>query len=778
MNKIINYIPSWQIHMKNLSKKNVNQIKEKGVKKGGKALPHSNSLAPSIPSIGQSQKGIIQNTNTISQKPALLTNSQKINSFKIPMYADGMYLPNQIRKNDFENYKAIQSIQTHVKNHKQNYIKIFNNGLQGCKIVPTMPELYNDKVKISSKSLKIKLNKQESYRFSNTKPFSDLLEKGEYISSDDDKAFLASMIVPHDCTLPPLILDTTSTTNGGKKTHMKGGKMKKMVGGNTGNCHVKLEVVCEDPNKLHVDLVNSDHRRDIYSICCPSLKDDKEYNYGHFVLKAVHNDKDSYEYNEYADNYQHESIVYHVFNEHFKKHTDGSLKRDNVVNMYVHPNNFEKIDISESPTQNSPYNTLIPVKLKYKSQELTIINIPLYNTSQETYYLLLENTYNHYDFSLMIQQWEKQQTGFKENVCKGTQAVLNTLYHANQETNFIHGDLHSQNVKINTNFHVKLFDFDYSAHLYFDSLGGSPTNYDKLNSNTWDIYNFGLEMINPMSSIDKIELKDFNGNPMIRNGVVIKDDLYGKDGKLEYFKFLRDRSIRVKLNFLERSHPCNFQYYLKLFFLIFDVYRFFLSAFLPYYKYANNQKLDIVMDEFINGIHNATTSHEIGAISSGSSVLSNKETVWLNKELDAVMKNINQFNNTPENTSKKIENIPSISTSTFFEKFKEMIKEKTQLLKSGKLNALCSAAPFEVINKLDIVKSFKFPLEFNKITWPCANNSTRGGASYKKIGKAKIWVDGRSSPMLRTIYNKGKSMYIRNKNNSFSRVFKKQFVNP
>ena len=727
--------------MKNLNKNNVNKKKE--VKKGGKALPQSNSLAPSIGNIYQPQKGIIQNNS--SQKPAPLTNSQKINSFKIPMYADGMYLPNQIRKNDFENFKAIQSIQTHVNNHKQNYIKIFNNCLQGCKIVPTMPELYNDKV----------IKKQESYRFSNTKPFSDLLEKGEHISSDDDKAFLASMIVSHDCTLPPLILDTTSTTT------TNGGKNKKMVGGT---------------NAKQVDLVNSDHRRDIYSICCPSLKDDKEYNYGHFVLKAVHNDKDSYEYNEYADNYQHESIVYHVFNEHFKKHTDGSLKRDNVVNMYVHPNNFEKIDISESPTQNSPYNTLIPVKLKYKNQELEIMNLPLYNTSQETYYLLLENTYNHYDFSLMIQQWEKQQTGFKENVCKGTQAVLNTLYHANQETNFIHGDLHSQNVKINTNFHVKLFDFDYSAHLYFDSLGGSPTNYDKLNSNTWDIYNFGLEMINPMSSIDKIELKDFNGNPMIRNGVVIKDDLYGKDGKLEYFKFLRDRSIRVKLNFLERSHPCNFQYYLKLFFLIFDVYRFFLSAFLPYYKYANNQKLDIVMDEFINGIHNATTSHEMGAISSGSSVLSNKETVWLNKELYAVMKNINQFNNTPENTSKKIENIPSISTSTFFEKFKEMIKEKEQLLKSGKLNALCSSAPLEVINKLDIVKSFKFPLEFNKITWPCANNSTRGGASYKKIGKAKIWVDGRSSPMLRTIYNKGKSMYIRNKNNSFSRVFKKQFV--
>jgi hypothetical protein len=770
--------------MKNLNKKNVNQIKEKGVKKGGKT-ESLKGLPPHIThdSSYNTKQNPIQNTQWSFQPPATQYTqqiSQNTKSFKIPMYADGMYLPNQISKTDFENYKAIQSIQTHVNTNKQKYINIFNNGLQGCKIVP--PELYSDKVKINSKSLKLKLKKQESYMLSNSKSFSDLLEKGNTLSSDDDKAFLASMIVPHDCTLPPLILDTTSTTNGGKKNHMNGGKMKKMVGGNKGNCHVKLEVVCEDSNAKQVDLVNSDHRRDIYSICCPSLKDDKEYNYGHFVLKAVHNDKDSYEYNEYADNYQHESIVYHVFNEHFKKHTDGSLKRDNVVNMYVHPNNFEKIDISESPTQNSPYNTLIPVKLKYKSQELTIINIPLYNTSQQTYYLLLENTYNHYDFSLMIQQWEKQQTGFKENVCKGTQAVLNTLYHANQETNFIHGDLHSQNVKINTNFHVKLFDFDYSAHLYFDSLGGSPTNYDKLNSNTWDIYNFGLEMINPMSSIDKIEHKDnhkdFNGNPMIRIGVVIKDDLYGKDGKLEYFKFLRDRSIRVKLNFLERSHPCNFQYYLKLFFLIFDVYRFFLSAFLPYYKYANNQKLDIVMDEFINGIHNATTSHEMGAISSGSSVLSNKETVWLNKELDAVMKNINQFNNTPENTSKKIENIPSISTSTFFEKFKEMIKEKEQLLKSGKLNALCSSAPFEVINKLDIVKSFKFPLEFNKITWPCANNSTQGGASYKKIGKAKIYTidGGRSSPMLRTIYNKGKSMYIRNKNKSFSRVFKKQFV--
>lgn len=746
--------------MKNLNKKNVNQIKEKGVKKGGK-LFHSNKLASSIVgNIHQPQNGIIQKTNL--QKPTQLTNSSKINSFKIPMYADGMYLPNQISKTDFENYKAIQSIQTHVNTNKQKYKNIFNNGLQGCKIV-----LYNDKVKINSNSLKFKLKKQGSYRFSNIKPFSDLLEKGEHIS-DDDKAFLASMIVPHDCTLPPLILDTTS--NGGKKKHMNGGKMKKMVGGNKGNCHVKLEVVCEDPSKSQVDLVNSDHRRDIYSICCPSLKDDKEYNYGHFVLKAVHNDKDRAEYNEYADNYQHESIVYHVFNEHFKTHTDGSLKRDNVVNMYVYPNNFEKIDISESPTQNSQS---IPVKLKYKNQELEIMNIPLYNTSQETYFLLLENTYNHYDFSLMIQQWEKQQSDFKENVCKGTQAVLNTLYYANQETDFIHGDLHSQNVKIDTNFNVKLFDFDLSAHLYFDSLGGSPTIYDKLNSNTWDISNFGLEMINPMSSIGTKTIKDFNGNFMEKQGVVIEDNLYGNDGKLEYFKFLRDRSIRVKLSFLQRSHPCNFQYYFKLFFLIFDVYRFFLSAFLPYYKYANNENLDIVMDEFIDGIYNTPISH---TISSGSSVLSNKETVWLNKELDAVMENINQFNKTPENASKKIKNIPSISTSTFFEKFKEMIKEKEQLLKSGKLNALCSAAPFEVINKLDIVKSFAFPLEFNKILWPCANNSTRGGASYKKIGKAKIWVDGRSSPMLRTIYNKGKSRYIRNKNKSFYRVFKKQFV--
>jgi hypothetical protein len=776
MNKIINYIPSWQIHMKNLNKLNVNQKKDKGVKKGGKT-ESLNGLPPNITqdsSYKYTKQNTIQNTTHQSFKPPaplIKLNSQNTKSFKIPMYADGMYLPNQISKTDFENYKAIQSIQTHVNTNKQKYVDIFDNGLQGCKIVP--PELFNDKVKINSGSLKIKLKKQESYMLSNSKPFSDLLEKGESISSDDDKAFLASMIVPHDCSLPPLILDTTS--NGGKKKHMKAGKMKKMVGGNKGNCHVKLEVVCEDPSKPQVDLVNSDHRRDIFSICCPSLKDDKEYNYGHFVLKAVHNDKDRAEYNEYADNYQHESIVYHVFNEHFKKHTDGSLKRDNVVNMYVYPNNFEKIDISESPPRNSP-STSIPVKLKYKNQELEIMNLSLYNTSQETYFLLLENTYNHYDFSLMIQQWEKQQTGFKENVYKGTQAVLNTLYYANQETNFIHGDLHSQNVKIDTNFHVKLFDFDYSAHLYFDSLGGYPTIYDKLNSNAWDIINFGLEMINPMSSIGTINGRDFNGNPMEKQGVVIKDNLYGKDGKLEYFKFLRDRSLRVKLSFLERSHPCNFQYYFKLFFLIFDVYRFFLSAFLPYYKHANNKTLEIVMDEFINGIHDTATSPEMGAISSGSSVLTNTDTVWLEKELNAVIQNTTTFNTT-QNSSRKIDNIPTvITTDKFFKKFKEFTMNREVLLQNGKLNSLCSSAPFEIINKLDIVKSFTFPLEFNKIKWPCANNSARGGALYTKIGKAKIWVEGSPTPMLRTIYNKGKSMYIRNINNSFSRILKKQIV--
>ena len=753
--------------MKNLNKPNVNQKKDKGVKKGGKTAILSKVLPPQIGNTVKPQE-IFHNTTHSLLTPKKISTSQKMNSFKIPMYADGLYLPNQISKTDFENYKAIQSIQTHVNTNKQKYVNIFDNGLQGCKIVP--PELFNDKVKINSASLKIKLKKQESYMLSNSKPFSDLLEKGESISSDDDKAFLASMIVPHDCSLPPLLLDTTS--NGGKKKHMKAGQMKKMVGGNKGNCHVKLEVVCEDPSKPQVDLVNSDHRRDIFSICCPSLKDDKEYNYGHFVLKAVHNDKDSYDYNEYADNYQHESIVYHVFNEHFKKQKNkGSLKRDNVVNMYMYPNNFEKIDISKSPPKNSN-STSIPVKIN----ELEIMNLPLYNTSQETYFLLLENTYNHYDFSLMIQQWEKQQTGFKENVYKGTQAVLNTLYSANQETNFIHGDLHSQNVKIDTNFHVKLFDFDYSAHLYFDSLGGYPTIYDKLNSNAWDIINFGLEMINPMSSIGTINGRDFNGNPMEKQGVVIKDNLYGKEGKLEYFKFLRDRSLRVKLSFLERSHPCNFQYYFKLFFLIFDVYRFFLSAFLPYYKHANNT-LDIVMDEFINGIHDTATSPEMGAISSGSSVLTNADTVWLEKELNAVIQNTTTFNTT-QNSSRKIDNIPTvITTDKFFKKFKEFTMNREVLLQNGKLNSLCSSAPFEIINKLDIVKSFTFPVEFNTIKWPCASTTINGGgALYTKIGKAKIWVEGSPTPMLRTIYNKGKSMYIRNINNSFSRILKKQIV--
>ena len=40
----------------------------------------------------------------------------------------------------------------------------------------------------------------------------------------------------------------------------------------------------------------------------------------------------------------------------------------------------------------------------------------------------------------------------------------------------------------------------------------------------------------------------------------------------------------------------------------------------------------------------------------------------------------------------------------------------------------------------------------------------------KKRGGAAI------SPMQRTIYNKGKTMYNRNKNNSFSGVLKKQFA--
>ena len=93
------------------------------------------------------------------------------------------------------------------------------------------------------------------------------------------------------------------------------------------------------------------------------------------------------------------------------------------------------------------------------------IKIPF--EGQSGFYLLLENTYDYRDFSDMVQYWHNN--GSTPLVYKGLNQIINTMYYANNLTSFVHGDLHMDNVKINQDAtHVKLFDFDYSAHMSFN----------------------------------------------------------------------------------------------------------------------------------------------------------------------------------------------------------------------------------------------------------------------------------------------------------------------
>ena len=153
------------------------------------------------------------------------------------------------------------------------------------------------------------------------------------------------------------------------------------------------------------------------------MKDDK------YILKISNNDK-------YASAYKHEASIYEYLNV------------PNIVKYY----NSGKDD------------NRLHIKIGSHTINRSFFDLPQEATNQ--FYIVLENTCDYYDYEdyvILTNDLDKTGSSFVE--------IYNTLMDVSTTIGlFFHGDFHNNNVKINKQKHVKLFDFDYSCVINKDNV--------------------------------------------------------------------------------------------------------------------------------------------------------------------------------------------------------------------------------------------------------------------------------------------------------------------
>lgn len=198
-------------------------------------------------------------------------------------------------------------------------------------------------------------------------------------------------------------------------------------------------------------IIDSDHRRDILSFSMSILGEQEDKKY---VIKISNRD-------EYKKAYEYEASIY----EYLKEKTV-----ENIVEFYG-----SGVDNNKTTIMVDGYS--IP-----KS------DLNLRTESTNEYYIVLENTCDYYDFEdyvILINDEEKVKTSFVNTY----DALINV---SSQVGLFFHGDFHNNNVKVNKEGHVKLFDFDYSCII--------NTNTKIISSN---ITNYGLKYDNKIIFTNK-----------------------------------------------------------------------------------------------------------------------------------------------------------------------------------------------------------------------------------------------------------------------------------
>jgi hypothetical protein len=611
---------------------------------------------------------------------------------RLKMFNDNTHYVGGVTAGVFEQYKSRARsdsvLNKHLTTHRARYERIYERGLVECQLV-------QNRLMVTKKVL----------------PFHRLLNVSNGVATTEDKVCLVSMIVPPNATMPPFVV--TKSTRGGATLL-------------TTNANVPPFVVTKS-TRGGATLLTGDQRREVYSVTIPDFKEDAGMNYGHFVMKVVANESDKeqmdelYEIagtmrNSFVSNYVHEAMVYKTFASRFegmKAHT--KFDRSNVVMLY------------DSPDKEFEESTSV----HFRGKHIMDIKIPF--EGQSGFYLLLENTYDYRDFSDMVQYWHAN--GSTPLVYKGLNQIINTMYYANNLTSFVHGDLHMDNVKINQDAtHVKLFDFDYSAHMSFNEKGSTELNTSYKESPHWGLTDFKLTMLNPMKSVET-QTQDSIVGKIEREVMVSRDDLY--DGKLTVTEYtqkldLRDNEMNIHTTplFIKIHHPSKYMDYFKLYFLIHDVYRIIISTFYTGFPvdtelsrmfFDERKDLEQQLSDFFSNIH-----------ACGSS--------WYNEDRSVLFQAM--FDYTVDQAPKSF--VKSWRVNSF--------------------NTLSSGSAFYLFHNSSKKYNLNIIDKYRKLD--------QEGGYYKK-GKYKVMIGGKYVP--RTIYTKGNSSYLRDQKRNYIKIQKKAY---
>lgn len=194
-------------------------------------------------------------------------------------------------------------------------------------------------------------------------------------------------------------------------------------------------------NTEHPIIVSDDYRRTILSVAVTQLTS-TGFNDKHYILKMSSNANNT-------QGYQDEAKIY-----------------ENLIRFEVYKNNVVKYYCSGNYRHESggslSFGTDSSNRITFSNEQWQGIFRNTESLGNEGFYILLENTLGYYDYEDYVK------LGY--DVSESFVNIYKTLGNANTNANFFHGDFHNNNVKINNDFNVKLFDFDYSGILSVNNV--------------------------------------------------------------------------------------------------------------------------------------------------------------------------------------------------------------------------------------------------------------------------------------------------------------------
>lgn len=214
-------------------------------------------------------------------------------------------------------------------------------------------------------------------------------------------------------------------------------------------------------NTEHPKIVSDDLRRTILSVVVTQLTS-TGFNDKHYILKMSSNEKNIQGYKDEAKIYE-KLKPYAVYTGNNVVKYCGSGEYNHLIGRSLSLGTDSGITFSNEQWQGIWQGTEF--------------------LNHDGFYILLENTLGYYDYEDFVKLGYDISTS---RCCHSTYIstsfvnIYKTLKKAKTNAFFFHGDFHNNNVKINKELNVKLFDFDYSGILGVNGYISNNIQYYKL----------------------------------------------------------------------------------------------------------------------------------------------------------------------------------------------------------------------------------------------------------------------------------------------------------